>query len=118
MGLFNCINRATKTIPTDDRIGTLLEEAKNEDLYEPMNYSLAIGLFKYAMSKLASRPNATFSISVKEAQVIMLKIDNWQIYWLADDPDYITLENNKGTFDKISADSETLNSLLDHLDLI
>lgn len=118
MGLFNSINRATKTIPTNDRIGALLEEAKKEDLYEPMNYNLAINLFKSAMSILASKPNATFSISVKESQVIMLKIDDWQIYWLADDPNYITLENNKGKFDKISADNETVNYTLNHLDLI
>jgi len=115
MGLFNTKNKTSKVVVPPDVIGLLLDEAKKEDVTQSVEFSFAISLFKIAMGVLASKINATFSIVVKEGKVIMLKIDNWQIYWLADDHDHITLES-KGKFEKISADQETLVYTLHHLD--
>lgn len=117
MGLFN---RISKNVLEPDEIDLLLRDSEKEidDIIYESEYTMAFNLFKMAIDILGTRLNASFTFTVREQKVIMLSIDKWKIYWLSDDPDYITIRDEKSKFEKISADKETFEYTLNHLDTL
>lgn len=117
MGLFNRISR---NVLEPDQIDKLLQDTNKEidNIKNESEYAVAFNLFKMAIDILGNRLNASFTFTIREQKVIMLNIDKWKIYWLSDDPDYITIRDDKSKFDKISADKETFEYTLNHLDTL
>jgi hypothetical protein len=115
MGLFNKCSKSIDTKP--DIIGDLLKETETNlnDIEIRSEYTFAFSVFKKAFDILGGRLNSSFSIVVKEERVIMLVVDKWRIYWLADDPKYITIQDDKTKFDKYEISVDAMVYIIDNL---
>jgi hypothetical protein len=116
MGLFNKFSKSINTEP--DIIGELLKDTENDisDIEIRSDYILAFNVFRKAFDILGGRINASFSITIKEEKVIMIVIDKWKIYWLADDPKYITIRDDRTKFDKYELSNDAIVYIIDNLD--
>ena len=120
MGVFNRNkNKISSSIINEDELDVLMNQAEEdiEDISAESEYTVAFNIFKKAIENLGSRLNTTFVFTIKERKIIMLSVDKYKIYWMSDDPEYITIRNDK-KFSKIDLDEKSLIYSINHLDII